>query len=888
MFKIQHLQINYQAQVLGLVESPQFSWKIISTTETNNIFQTAYQLQISPEPTFSTMLYDSGWLLTENSAHVEVPDLMAKLVSGKKYFVRVRSQLNVGVTHWSAAATFVTGKLVGDAWHGKFISGETIASKQTSGTHYLRGNLTITKPVAEAYVWASALGMYELYLNGEKVGCDHLTPGWTSYEHRLLYQTYDITDCLNLGTNVLGGLVGAGWYKGKMGFIGERNNYGAETALFAEVMVRYTDGTLAYFGTDESYVAHTAPVTFAEIYDGETYDATKAIPAWCQKDGDVTAFTPVHCVSYPLKQLVPQTGATVQVLARRPVQKIITTPLGETVLDFGQNIAGWVEFTTSGAKGQQVILECFEVLDSKGNVYQANLREAKQKITYLCNGEKKQVFHPHFTYQGFRYVKITAFPEAVTADKFSACVLYSAMEKTGSFTTTNPLINRLVENIDWSLKGNFVDIPTDCPQRNERVGWTGDAQIFCQTANYLRNAYTFYNKWLKDVACDQTAAGGVPHIVPDIVSGRERSDWLLSQGTHSAAAWGDVAVIAPWTLYQTYGDQQILRQQYTSMKKWIQFMEKNAQNYIWNYKLQFGDWVALDAAEGSYFGATPNDFTCTAYFAYSTRLFAKAAAVLGETNDATYFSDLATKIVANFQKTFLKANGELTIETQTAQIIALHFDLVPQAARSVIAEKLLTLLAANDGHLLTGFVGTPYFCFALSDSGHIEQAYDLLLKEDYPSWLYQVKKGATTIWEHWDGIKPDGSMWSPDMNSFNHYAYGSIGEWLYRRAAGIETNETYPGFKQFKIRPCFSPRLPQVTASYESIYGKIAVHWQKQEHDTYQMTVDIPINTRGEIILPTSASLLQQGFTPNGENNRYCSKTYPSGHYQWTVTALHQ
>ncbi len=526
------------------------------------------------------------------------------------------------------------------------------------------------------------------------------------------------------------------------------------------------------------------------------------------------------------------------------------------MIDFGQNVSGWVRFRVKGKPGDRVVLNHFEVLDAAGNVYTKNLRSAKQTVTYTLRGGNEEIFRPHFTFQGFRYVRAAEYPGEVLPENFEAVAVHSELEPTGSFECSNPDLNRLQHNITWSMKDNFVDVPTDCPQRNERMGWTGDAQIFCRTASFLADTELFFRKWLRDVAADQTPEGGVPHVVPDIVSGKEKDDWLLSQGTHSAAAWADVAVILPWTLYLTYGDTDVLREQFGSMKKWIDFMHSHANGFIWNYKLQFGDWVALDAEEGSYFGATPNDLTCTAYNAYSTGLFAKICGILGRKEDCETYTALYREIVAGFQKTFFRADGSMTARTQTAHILALYFHLAPESFVPKTVETLLELLKEHDGHLVTGFVGTPYFCHALSQNGHVREAYELLLKEDFPSWLYQVKCGATTVWEHWDGIRPDGSMWSPDMNSFNHYAYGAVGEWLYRVCAGIEADPGKPGFERILFQPHPTRRLDFAEGSYESVYGNVSCAWKRQG-DEVTVSFSVPVNTSAEIIPYGCAEILE-------------------------------
>ncbi len=916
MIRISKILMDYLDQPMGVEEVPAFTWLLES--DGTGVVQQAYQLQIAPDAAFAAPLYDSGRVDSDQSAHVEVKGLTLRPC--RMYHVRARVWSSAGDSEWASAA-FVTG-MANRPWQARFISAETADDWANSKGTYLRRSWQCTKPVKEAYVCSTALGLYHLTLNGQPVGDDQMAPGWTSYHHHLCYQTYDVTALLRQGENVIGAHLGAGWYKGMMGFILERNNYGDKTALLLEMTIRYEDGTEEILCTDEGWLGCNSPVTFSEIYDGERYDARLEQPGWDAPGfqpamGDTlpltnpqparnrleqgltdeekeaqrafaAAYQPVDTlwrsasvVEAPLHVLTPQPGCRVGITQEFPVKEIIITPEGDTVLDFGQNITGWVRFRVAGKAGELAHLRCFETLDAKGNAYFDNLRSAKAEVRYICRGEGVETYQEHFSFQGFRYAKVEKWPCAVRAEDFTGCAVHSRMEKTGHFSCSNPLLNQLQSNIDWSLRDNFLDIPTDCPQRDERMGWTGDAQIFCRTACYLRSVYPFFRKWLKDVAFDQTEEGGVPHIVPNSLQFHHISDWLLGQGTHSAAAWADVAVLNPWMLYITYGDKRILQEQFESMKKWIDFMQAHAKDYIWNYKLQFGDWVALDAEEGSYFGATPNDLTCTAYFAYSTATFAKICRVLGKTALAEEYEALYARIADKFRRTFLDENGVMTVQTQTAHIIALYFGLIPEEGRQGTVEGLKQLLAKENGHLVTGFVGTPYFCHALSQNGCKDEAYDLLLKEDFPSWLYQVKTGATTVWEHWDGLKPDGTMWSPDMNSFNHYAYGAIGEWLYRVVAGIEIDENAPGYKHALIQPQTGGGLTEVSARYDSVYGPVAVTWTKKDH-TVTLTVNIPVNTTAAIRLEKGASSPEGtlAFALNSQGQWEAA----AGSGQWTVS----
>ena len=673
-------------------------------------------------------------------------------------------------------------------------------------------------------------------------------------------------------------MLAPGWYKGVMGLTKARNNYGDQTAFTMEIVVRYTDGTTESICTDTSWTGCDSPVVFAEIYDGETYDANLEIPDWSKAGTPSGSWKPVQLVFFDTEVMRAQYAAKVRVMDRIPAKRIFKTPAGDMVVDFAQNMAGRIEVTATGKPGDVIELHCFEVLDKDGNVYLDNLRAAKATMKYTFAKEGTVTWHPTFTYMGFQYALIVSYPGEPKAENFTACTLHSDMASTGKLECSNPLLNQLHHNFLWGLKSNFLDVPTDCPQRDERLGWTGDAQIFCRTATYLMNTYTFYKKWLRDLEVDQTPEGGVPHVVPNIEEGRTDGNWLLSQGPHSAAAWADAAIINPWTMYLMYGDKDILKRQYNSMKGWIDFMRAHAVDYIWNYKLQFGDWVALDAEEGSYFGATPNDLTCTAYYAYSTGLFVKMAKALGKDDVAAEYKELYSKIVKKFQDTFFDAEGNMTAQTQTAHIVALYFQLTPEKYIEKTVEGLKKLLAKENGHLVTGFVGTPYFCHALSQNHALKDAYDLLLKEDFPSWLYQVKKGATTIWEHWDGLKDDGSMWSADMNSFNHYAYGAIGEWMYRAMAGIEADPEQPGFKHAVLYPRIGGNLKYTEGNYHSIYGNVGVKWEVQGTQIL-LTVQIPVNTTAQIRLDQAKAVVKSDGLTFTKAADYMSAEAGSGTY---------
>ncbi|MDE6964668.1 MAG: glycoside hydrolase family 78 protein [Lachnospiraceae bacterium] len=916
MLKISGIHINYETNPTGISGNPQFGWEIES--DMRCVKQTSYRLLIAKDENFANPVYDSKVVESEESAHVQAKDAPAESVSGApkwmesltRYFVRAEITAEgsaaggekITQSAVSGPAWFITALINGEGWKAPFVSAETDDSyKECSKGTYVRGRVTVKKPLKEAYAVTTALGLYNFFLNGKKVGEDEMTPGWTSYQRHLLYQTYEVTNYLKEGVNTAGAMLAAGWYKGVMGLTKARNNYDDRTGLAMELLLRYEDGSEEWVCTDTDWTGADSPIIFSEIYDGEIYDSSLEIPGWADapvpeetagpdaEEKDVFGrWRKTVEVPFDNSVLRAQSGARVKMMDALCCQKIIRTPKGETVLDFGQNMAGRIHVTAFGRPGDVIELHCFEVLDSEGNVYLDNLRKAKATMKYIFSKEETVTWHPRFTYMGFRYALVVSWPgtasgelsSEISPENFTAYTLHSNMERTGEITCSNPLLNQLHHNFLWGMKGNFLDVPTDCPQRDERLGWTGDAQIFCRTASYLANTYTFFKKWLRDVEVDQTPEGGVPHVVPNIEEGRTDGNWLLRQGPHSAAAWADVAVIAPWTLYLMFGDKEILKQQYGSMKGWIGFMREHSEDYIWNYRLQFGDWVALDAEEGSYFGATPNDLTCTAYFAYSTGLFAKIARILKKPEAAEYEA-LYEKIVQKFQQTFFDKEGNLTAQTQTAHIVALYFKLTPKAYVARTVEGLKRLLEKENGHLVTGFVGTPYFCHALSQNGCVKEAYDLLLKEDFPSWLYQVKMGATTIWEHWDGLKPDGTMWSADMNSFNHYAYGAIGEWMYRVMAGLEADEKAGGFKHAVLYPRPGGGLAFVEGTYHSVYGQEYVRWDR-DGKKVTLKVKIPANTTAEIRLDNADTVLEADGLAFTEAAEYLTAQAGSGEYRIT------
>jgi Alpha-L-rhamnosidase N-terminal domain./Bacterial alpha-L-rhamnosidase. len=855
---LERLRCGYLENPFPLADaSPRFGWTIVS--DSTNVVQTGYRVQLSLDPTFEEVEWDSGEVAGSES--VRAPYGGPKLKARTRYYwrakVRVRG-LPEGATAswdiespWSDPAWLETPLAEGE-WKARFISAEGPGAWLDSKGLRLRKSFSLKGEIASARVYATALGLYELRINGREVGDEVLSPGWTSYGKRLLYQCYDVTDLLWKGENALGATVGPGWYKGDLaGWLGRRNVYGDRTALLAQLMVKYADGTEETIATDPSWRCSEGPVLYSEIYHGEVYDARLEDQLWDSPGYDDSRWRPAEALDASIGRLAPRDGLPVRRHETFKPVSLIVTPKGERVLDFGQNIAGRVRFSVKGESGDRVVLRHAEALDAQGNFYTANLRSAKARVLYVLKGGREERYEPHFTFMGFRYVCVDQWPGELDPAAFEAVALYSDMEASGSFESSSELLNKLHSNISWGLKGNFVDIPTDCPQRDERLGWTGDAQVFAGTAAFLMQSDPFFRKWLRDLAADQLPDGEVPHVVPNVLPPWKNPDGTMTS-SGSACGWADAATIIPWAMYVRFGDRELLAEQYPSMRAWVERVRRVArEGLLWDSGFHFGDWVALDAKEGSYFGATPNDFTASAFYAKSTELLAKAAAALGKDEDAREYGALRDLIIEAFRNEYFSPSGRIGVRTQTACVLALDFGLAPPDHRAKVLETLLTLIEENGGHLVTGFLGTPYLCRSLADSGAVDAAYRLLMREDYPSWLYQVKKGATTVWEHWDGLKPDGSMWSADMNSFNHYAYGSIGEWMQSSVAGLSADEKAPGYGRIVFKPLPGGGLTRAKASLMTVRGLASIEWRIEGGSLVIETV-VPHNATATLYPPAS------------------------------------
>jgi alpha-L-rhamnosidase len=859
------LKCEYRDDPLGIdARFPRLSWALES--EERNQQQSAYRILAARSEgdleSEANLLWDSGRVESGRSVGIEYEG--EALRSGSRCVWKVHVWDKDGVpSSYGGPAIFEMGLLEKSEWKGDWISlgkdpdkdfepptGEEyddLANGLAPSPH-LRTEFLLDRPVRRARLYATARGVYELFINGTRVGEDVLAPGWTDYDRRVQYQTYDVTPLLAEGQNALGALLGDGWYAGFVGFDPKHRGalYGPRPQLLAQLHVEYEDGTRERIVTDRSWRCSTGPILFSDLLMGESYDARKEMPGWSDPGFDDSAWRGVDSGELGDANLVAQPDEGIRVTEELEAKTVTEPREGVYVFDMGKNMVGWVRLKVEGEAGTEVTLRHAEALNPDGTIYTTNLRSARATDRYVLKGEGEEVYEPRFTFHGFRYVEVTGYPGESPLEAVTGRVVHSATPPAGSFECSNGMVNELQENILWGQRGNFLSVPTDCPQRDERLGWMGDAQVFVRTASFNMDVAAFFEKWMADVEDAQSPEGAFPDVAP-LLKGSGLMD--LRWG---APAWGDAGIIVPWTIYRTYDDARIVERHYDAMVRWMEYLHKANPDLIRKNRMgnNYGDWLS---PKGDY---TPKHLLATAYWAYDARLMAEMAGAIGRAEDAKSYSDLNERIKGAFNEAYVSPDGRIEGDTQTCYLLALHMGLLPEELRPVAAEHLVGAIESEDWHLSTGFAGVGYLCPVLTDTGHTDVAYRLLLNETYPSWGYTIKNGATTIWERWDGWTEENGFQSPNMNSFNHYSLGSVGEWLYRYAAGIDLGA--PGYGHIVIRPHPGGDLAYARGEYDSVRGRISSYW-KIEDGVFSLEVLIPPNTSATVHVPSTQGVSEGG-----------------------------
>ncbi len=842
--QVSDLTCEYQNNPVGIdVKIPRFTWKLISTQQ--GVKQASYSIRVGLDSNTiikgQNILWQSGDVQSDQS--VLVPYSGPSVTSRQRYYWQVKVKDNTGNSSaWSEVKFWEMGLINASDWSAKWIEPTLPGDSTGQPSPLLRHSFELKKVIQSARLYITSHGLYEAHINGKRVGNQYLTPGWTSYTTRLQYQTYDVISLVSNGSNAVGVLLGDGWYRGWLAWDGNKNVYGKNLGLLFQLEVKYGDGSTEIITSNDKWKCSASAITRSGIYYGEAYDARLEKKGWAQSGFNDAGWLSVRTVDASKENLIAAYGPPVLKHETFKAIKVFKTPSGENVIDFGQNLVGWITLKMKGKAGDKIKVQHAEVLTKEGNFYTENLRAAQAEILYTVKGDAEEVYEPHLSFFGFRYVKIEGYPGEIKPENIMATAVYSDMAPTGSFSCSNPLLNQLQHNIQWGQKGNFVDVPTDCPQRDERLGWTGDAQAFSRTAAYNMNVATFFSKWLKDLAADQVEDGRVPFVIPNV----------LNKDASASAGWADAATIIPWNMYMAFGDKRILETQYQSMKAWVNYIDKSSKQDLWNTGFHFGDWLfyrPFDDLDGRS-AVTDKYLIAQCFWAHSTQLLLNTANVLGKKEDVALYTGMLKRVKDAFQKEYLTASGRLISGTQTAYVLALNFNMLPENSRPQAAERLAQNVKDYGNHLTTGFLGTPYLCDVLTRFGYTDVAYSLLMQESYPSWLYPVKMGATTIWERWDGIKPDSTFQTPGMNSFNHYAYGAIGDWMYRTVAGLQ--EAAPGYKEIRIAPKPGGKLTNASAELKTNYGLVRSSW-KIENGVIKLSIAIPTNTTATIVFPQGA-----------------------------------
>ena len=819
--------------------------------------QSAYQLSVDRvHPEGHVTVWDSGCVPGEGTTDVAYGG--APLCEGASYRWRVRAwDENGAVGPWSECAIFETA-LAPDAWRGKFIglglgaghfdvpAGDGLVDPVTlalAPAPYLRRAFELHGQVTRARLYVSALGTYDLSVNGNAVSDAVLAPGWTDYDQRLLYQAYDVTSLLEPGSNVIAAIVADGWACSFYGFDGRRRgaHYAQTPQLLAQLMVDRADGSSEVVASDETWRTSTGAVSHADLLMGERRNFRNEPVGWRLPDFDDSDWCPPRCYRHGTA-LIADPGPPVRPHECLPAVRVEVLADGTAIADFGQNLAGWVEIQTEHRTEPEIVVRHGEVCDASGRVYVENLRTARQVDSYALSGDG-ELLAPRFTFHGFRYAEITGLGADAARATITARVVHSDIPQTGRFECSSPMVTQLHGNIDWGQRSNFISVPTDCPQRDERLGWLGDAQVFVQTASYNRDVAAFFSKWMDDVVDAQLPNGAFSDFAP-----RLNHDWA------GAPAWADAGVIVPWTMYKMYGDRALLERHYEAMAAWLAWLAASNPDRRWSRELgnNYGDWLAPVRDD------TPRELLATAYFAYDAQLMARIAQALGREDDAAGYRILAAEVRDAFQRHYVRDDGQVESRTQTAYVLALHMDLVPDELRPMAASHLVEAIATEQWHLSTGFVGVGYLLPVLSENGYSDVAYRLLEQRSYPSWLYPIEHGATTVWERWDGWTEERGFQSPRMNSFNHYSLGSVGEWLYRFVLGIEQDAASSGFGRLILRPHAGGSLTFARGTFTSVRGDISSSWIS-EGGLFRLEISLPPNVTASVRVASPSPESVQG-----------------------------
>ena len=831
-----NLRFEHHPTGLGIGTAvPRISWELVG----DGVFdQGAYEIEVAGAGGVETATVRS-------SEQVLVPWPFAPLRSRERASVRVRVGSGDEWTDWSEGRAVEVALLSPSDWTAEFVTPKEVGG-MGSPAPWVRGEFAVHGPVAMARLYTTALGVYEASLNGRRVGDEILAPGWTSYKNRLCYQTYDVTGLLVRGDNTLEALLGNGWYRGQLAWLKRKAVYGDRLAYLAQLEITYTDGSSQVVVTNGSWKAAESGVLQDDLYDGQRTDLRVA---------DSGGWTPVEIVEWDLATVVAAQGPPVRQLMTVPAREVIRTGSGKCVVDFGQNLVGWVRLTVhDAAPAQEVTLRHAEVLEN-GELGTRPLRGAMATDSYILKGTNEEVLEPSFTFHGFRYAQVDGIDD-VQPEQLEAVVVGSDLVRTGWFDSSSADLNRLHENVVWGMRGNFLSIPTDCPQRDERLGWTGDIQVFSPTASFLFDCAGFLSSWLADLAAEQGADGNVPLVVPDVLG-----------GAPPTAVWGDAACIVPWVLYERFGDAGILERQWDSMRAWVDCVASRAgQDLLWSGQWQLGDWLDPSAPPDDPGAAKADpDVVATAYFARSAEILSRCATVLNDADSAERYGALAAGVRRAFAENYVTPAGRVLSDAQTVYALAIAWSLLPTESQRAGAGRRLADLVRLSGHRIsTGFVGTPLILDALTESGYTGVAYRLLLQHELPSWLYAVSMGATTVWERWDSMLPDGSINPGEMTSFNHYALGSVADFLHRKVAGLAPLE--PGYRSIAVEPVPARSLTSASARHATPYGTAEVAWRR-EAGRFTLEVGIPQGVTACVVLPGSEA----------------SETVGAGRHSWEV-----